>query len=117
MSRTSKAKAVFATTIADAYKTDGPAIELGQGVHDGELAKASPLYAKYGTRTDAQSAREMLADRIAQATTPGAPGGKAPDRERRRRAPGRERANWVTSSTRRPASRCKRKRSAESSGS
>ena len=29
-------------------------------------AKASPLYAKYGTRVDAQSAREMLAARIAQ---------------------------------------------------
>jgi hypothetical protein len=35
-------------------------------------AKASPLYAKYGTRVDAQSAREMLAARMAQqpATAP-----------------------------------------------
>ena len=38
MSESSKAKADFDTTIADAYNTDGPAIELGQGVHDGELA-------------------------------------------------------------------------------
>ena len=29
-------------------------------------AKASPLYAKYGTRVDAQSAREMLAARMVQ---------------------------------------------------
>jgi len=29
-------------------------------------AKASPLFAKYGTRVDAQSAREMLAARMAQ---------------------------------------------------
>src|SRR6188508_1290847 len=36
-------------------------------------AKGSPLWAKYGTRTEAQSAREMLADRIAQATSPEAP--------------------------------------------
>ena len=33
-------------------------------------AKASPLYAKYGTRADAQSAREMLAGRLA---SPGEP--------------------------------------------
>src|SRR4029077_13592611 len=29
-------------------------------------AKASPLFAKYGTRIDAQSARELLAARLAQ---------------------------------------------------
>jgi DNA helicase HerA-like ATPase len=33
-------------------------------------ATASPLFAKYGTRTDAQSAREMLAGRVAAATSP-----------------------------------------------
>jgi uncharacterized protein len=32
-------------------------------------AKASPLFAKYGTRTDAQSAREMLAARVDDAAT------------------------------------------------
>jgi hypothetical protein len=36
-------------------------------------AKASPLYAKYGTRVDNQSAREMLAARLAPAPTPEAP--------------------------------------------
>jgi DNA double-strand break repair helicase HerA and related ATPase len=35
-------------------------------------AKASPLYAKYGTRTESQSAREMLAARIAKPATNGA---------------------------------------------
>src|SRR4051794_41883281 len=29
----------FAKTIADAYATGGPAIQLGRGVHDGALAK------------------------------------------------------------------------------
>jgi DNA helicase HerA-like ATPase len=33
-------------------------------------AKASPLFAKYGTRIDAQSAREMLAARLEPAPTP-----------------------------------------------
>ena len=33
-------------------------------------AKASPLYAKYGTRVDAQSAREMLAARLEPADSP-----------------------------------------------
>jgi DNA helicase HerA-like ATPase len=36
-------------------------------------AKASPLYAKYGTRVDSQSAREMLAARLAPSPTPAAP--------------------------------------------
>jgi hypothetical protein len=35
-------------------------------------AKASPLYAKYGTRTESQSAREMLAARIAAPPVTGA---------------------------------------------
>jgi DNA helicase HerA-like ATPase len=35
-------------------------------------AKASPLYAKYGTRTESQSAREMLAARMARPATNGA---------------------------------------------
>jgi hypothetical protein len=33
-------------------------------------AKASPLYAKYGTRVDAQSAREVLAGRLEAAAEP-----------------------------------------------
>ena len=47
-------------------------------------AKSSPLYPKYGTRLDSQSAREMLAARLEQAapTAPGAP----PTSERRKKA-------------------------------
>ena len=33
-----------------------------------EVAKASPMFAKYGTRIDKESAREMLAKRLEQAT-------------------------------------------------
>jgi hypothetical protein len=33
-----------------------------------EVAKASPQYAKYGTRVDKESARELLAKRLGQAT-------------------------------------------------
>jgi uncharacterized protein len=47
-------------------------------------AKASPLFAKYGTPTDAQSAREMLAARVDAATTPEAP---PPPKEARAPAP------------------------------
>jgi DNA helicase HerA-like ATPase len=36
-------------------------------------AKASPLYAKYGTRVDSQSARELLAARLSPTPTPAAP--------------------------------------------
>ena len=35
-----------------------------------QVAKASPLHAKYGTRTDAQSARELLSERMAAAEPP-----------------------------------------------
>jgi DNA helicase HerA-like ATPase len=51
------------------------------------VAKASPLYAKYGTREDAQSARELLADRLEQASAPDAPPKQAPDREEAAKAP------------------------------
>jgi DNA helicase HerA-like ATPase len=50
-------------------------------------AKASQLYSKYGTRADAQSARELLVDRLEQAATPDAPPKKAPEREEAARAP------------------------------
>ena len=36
-------------------------------------AKASPLYARYGTRVDSRSARELLAARLQQTTAAGAP--------------------------------------------
>ena len=41
-----------------------------------KAAKASPLYAKYGTRVESQSARELLAARIEQASQPAAADGK-----------------------------------------
>ena len=64
-----------------------PLASMGPADDVDSVAKASPLWAKYGTRTDPQSAREMLADRIAQATTPEAPPAEAPDREKAARAP------------------------------
>ncbi len=47
-------------------------------------AKSSPLYPKYGTRLDSQSAREMLAGRLEQASR--APGGAPPSGERGKKA-------------------------------
>ena len=49
-----------------------PLSRMGPADNVDAAAKASPLYAKYGTRTDAQSAREMLAARLQPAPT-GAP--------------------------------------------
>ncbi len=74
-----------ASMMAPAADVDGP-------------AKASPLYAKYGARVDAQSARELLAGRIEAASEP-APEPKAdkpmehvpvPKLPKRRRAPAPE---------------------------
>jgi DNA helicase HerA-like ATPase len=56
------------------------------------VAKASPLYAKYGTRTDPQSAREMLAARVEAAATPDAP---APAKRKRAPAPAESTAEQV----------------------
>jgi hypothetical protein len=56
-----------------------PVSRMGPADDVDAAAKASPLYAKYGTRTDAQSAREMLAARMAQPQ--GAPAGAAPKPE------------------------------------
>jgi DNA helicase HerA-like ATPase len=55
-------------------------------------AKASPIYAKYGTRTDPQSAREMLAARVEAATTPDAP---PPPKEARAPAPAESTAGKI----------------------
>jgi DNA helicase HerA-like ATPase len=49
-------------------------------------AKASPLWAKYGTRVDAQSAREMLAGRMTATTAP-APTPEPAAKAKRQRAP------------------------------
>jgi hypothetical protein len=50
-------------------------------------AKASPLFAKYGTRTDAQSAREILAARVDAAATAAATPEAAPAPARKEKAP------------------------------
>jgi DNA helicase HerA-like ATPase len=49
-------------------------------------AKSSPLYAKYGTRTDAQSAREMLAARLEQHAPAGGAPAPAPTAEHKQSA-------------------------------
>ena len=82
-------------------------------------AKASPLFAKYGTRTDAQSAREMLAARV-DAPPPrppprGAPRRRPSSRRRRRRRSRRPRRS-ATSSTRARARRCRSRSCAACSG-
>ena len=54
------------------------------------MAKASPLFARYATRTDADSARERLAARVEAATTPAddiAPEPAEPKARRSRKAP------------------------------
>jgi DNA helicase HerA-like ATPase len=45
-----------------------PASRMAPADDVGGAAKASPLFARYGTRTDTQSAREMLAARVEAAT-------------------------------------------------
>ena len=49
-----------------------PASRIGPAPDVDGVAKASPLYAKYGTRTEAESAREKLAARMEKATQPAA---------------------------------------------
>jgi DNA double-strand break repair helicase HerA and related ATPase len=44
------------------------------------VAKASPLFARYGMRTDAQSARELLAARVQEAAEPDAPKPARPEK-------------------------------------
>jgi hypothetical protein len=56
-----------------------PQASMGPAADVDSVAKASPLYAKYGARTDAQSAREMLAARLAQAAAPAAPAAATQD--------------------------------------
>ena len=71
------------------------------GRRRGGAAKASPLFAKYGTRVEAESAREKLAGRMEQATAPTSPsrprtsrGSAAP-----KKAPLRLAAAWMRSGT------------------
>jgi DNA helicase HerA-like ATPase len=60
-----------------------PASSMGPAADVDSAAKASPLFAKYGTRSDPQSAREMLAARLEQPAPQAAP---PPVEERHRTA-------------------------------
>jgi hypothetical protein len=63
-----------------------PASRMGPAEDVEVAAQASPLFAKYGTREEAQSAREMLAARLEKATVPeSASGEPEPQAERPRR--------------------------------
>jgi uncharacterized protein len=64
-----------------------PASSMGPAADVDAAAKASPLYAKYGTRSDPQSAREMLAARLEQPAKPEmTPQAPPPVQERHRKA-------------------------------
>ena len=58
-----------------------PASRIGPADDVEAAAKASPLFAKYGTRLEAESAREKLAERVEKAEEPS----PAPKRRRRRK--------------------------------
>ena len=63
-----------------------PASRIGPADDVEGAAKASPLFAKYGTRTEAASAREKLEERLARAEAPEAePAGAPAPRAKRRR--------------------------------
>jgi DNA double-strand break repair helicase HerA and related ATPase len=64
-------------------KLQPPASSMGPAADVDGAAKASSLYAKYGTRSDPQSAREMLAARLEQPAPQAAP---PPVKERHRTA-------------------------------
>ena len=51
-------------------KLRAPSSRMGPADDVDTAAKSSPLYAKYGTRVDNQSARELLAARLQQPTAP-----------------------------------------------
>jgi DNA helicase HerA-like ATPase len=65
-----------------------PQARMGPADDVESAAKASPLYAKYGTRTDAQSARELLAARLERAAAQGAPPDAAPEHAKAAKAAG-----------------------------
>ena len=68
-----------------ATKIRAPRSKMAAASDVDAAAKASPLFAKYGTRVDAQSARELLAARIAQPPTAGQPA-PAPTEEHKKAA-------------------------------
>ncbi len=63
-----------------------PASRMGPADDVEGAAKASPLYAKYGTRAEAESAREKLATRMEEQDEAEAAEPKAPKASRRRKA-------------------------------
>ena len=70
-----------------------PASRMAPAADVAGAATASPLFAKYGTRVETQSARELLAGRLEAASEPAkrAPAPKAPRPRARPRAEGRRR--------------------------
>ncbi len=68
----------------------GPRSRMAPADGVAAAAQASPLFAKYGTRVDNESAREMLAQRLQEPPEPGTPAPPAaePEREPRKKAGG-----------------------------
>jgi uncharacterized protein len=64
-----------------------PASKMAPAADVDAAAKASPLFAKYGQRVDPQSAREILAGRLAPPAAEPAPEPRAPREPRRAPAP------------------------------
>jgi uncharacterized protein len=62
-----------------------PASRIGPADDVDGAAKSSPLYAKYGTRGEAESAREKLAARMEEATVDAAEAEPSADKPRARR--------------------------------
>jgi hypothetical protein len=62
-----------------------PASRIGPADNVDAAAKGSPLYAKYGTRVEAESAREKLATRMEEATVDAAESESSADKPRARR--------------------------------
>jgi hypothetical protein len=63
-----------------------PASRIGPADDVDGAAKASPLYAKYGTRVEAESARERLATRMDKAAVDAEPTADRPRSRRRKKA-------------------------------
>jgi len=66
-----------------ASKLPGPMASMEPGGDVAALATASPLFAKYGTRIDNQSAREVLAGRVQAKVEAAAPEESAPAAEKK----------------------------------
>jgi len=64
----------------------GPLARMEPAADVDGAAKASPLYAKYGTKADRESAKELLASRLEQSARPEEPKPEAEPAPRRRRS-------------------------------